>query len=221
MASHDDLANRDRSRVRHEGDGGDRPAHGRARAPHPLLLQRPVPGQVRRPTCTLLAARDRQGARDAGWHHLHLPHASRDPPGRAGALPDLRHGAGACRGHAREQRSERGTLGHDAAAVDRRAARRPGRGDGHGRAHAGPRPPAAAGHPGLGRAGARHPRGAVGRLAVLRARLAVDRVALAQHVHPDRHRHRHGVALQHDRDGGARPLPARAARRRQVDSGLF
>ena len=31
----------------------------------------------------------------AGGHDLHLPDASADPPGGAGVLPDLRHGAGA------------------------------------------------------------------------------------------------------------------------------
>ena len=30
-------------------------------------------------------------------HDLHLPHAPGDPPGRAGLVPDLRHGAGAAR----------------------------------------------------------------------------------------------------------------------------
>ena len=40
---------------------------------------------------------------------------------------------------------------------------------------------------------------------------AVGGAALAQHVHPDRARHRRGLALQRGGDGGARPLPARAA----------
>ena len=35
------------------------------------------------------------GRGPAQGHHLHLPHASGDPPGRAGRVPDLRHGAGA------------------------------------------------------------------------------------------------------------------------------
>ena len=39
----------------------------------------------------------------------------------------------------------------------------------------------------------RHPGGAVGRLAVLRARRAIARHAQPQHVHPDRHGHRCGL----------------------------
>ena len=60
----------------------------------------------------------------------------------------------------------------------------------------------------LAAAGARDAGRAVGRLAVLRARRAVGGAALAQHVHPDRARHRRRLALQRGGDGGARPLPA-------------
>ena len=60
----------------------------------------------------------------------------------------------------------------------------------------------------------------VGRLAVLRARLAVARDAQPQHVHPDRPRHRHGVGLQRRRHRGASSVPrfVPAGRRH---SGLF
>ena len=50
--------------------------------------------------------------------------------------------------------------------------------------------------------------GALGRLALLRARLAVDRHAAPEHVHADRARHRRGVRLQRVR----RPGPGRSSR---------
>ena len=50
----------------------------------------------------------------------------------------------------------------------------------------------------------RHAGGAVGRLAVLRARRAVDRDPQPQHVHADRARHRRGLGLQRRRDACAR-----------------
>ena len=53
---------------------------------------------------------------------------------------------------------------------------------------------------------ARDARGAVGGLAVLRARLAVARHPQSQHVHADRARHRRGLALQRGRDLRARAL---------------
>ncbi|WP_278260345.1 hypothetical protein [Nocardioides convexus] len=54
---------------------------------------------------------------------------------------------------------------------------------------------------------ASHTRGAVGRLAVLRARLGIAAHAQPQHVHPDRHGHRSGVAVQRGRHTRARDLP--------------
>ena len=64
------------------------------------------------------------------------------------------------------------------------------------------------------------PVGAVGRLAVLRARLAVAHHAQPQHVHPDRARHRHGVGLQRRRHRGTRPVP-RLVPAGWRDPGLF
>ena len=55
---------------------------------------------------------------------------------------------------------------------------------------------------------------AVGRLAVLRARLAVAGEPQPEHVHADRHGHRRGVALQRGRDARARHLPGRVPRPR-------
>ena len=51
---------------------------------------------------------------------------------------------------------------------------------------------------------ARHAGRAVGRLAVLRARLAIARHAQPQHVHADRHGDRRRLALQRGRDDRAR-----------------
>ena len=55
----------------------------------------------------------------------------------------------------------------------------------------------------LGRVGAGDAGGAVGRLAVLRTRLAVDRQPQSEHVHADRDRHRHGLSIQRDRNARA------------------
>ena len=51
-----------------------------------------------------------------------------------------------------------------------------------------------------------HAGGAVGRLAVLRARLAIDRQPFAQHVHADRARRRRGVSLQRGRRCSCRAI---------------
>ena len=58
----------------------------------------------------------------------------------------------------------------------------------------------------------RHAGGAVGRLAVLRARRAVAAHAQPQHVHADRARHRRGLRLQRRRDARAAGLSARVPR---------
>ena len=63
--------------------------------------------------------------------------------------------------------------------------------------------------------------GAVVRLAVLRARLRLDPLGLAQYVHPDRARHRRGVSLQPGRNAGAGTFPDRHARHAWPDPDLF
>ena len=68
---------------------------------------------------------------------------------------------------------------------------------------------------------ARHARRAVGRLAVLRARLAVGPDAQPQHVHADRARHRRRVGLQRRRHAAARRLPAGVPRARRLGRGLL
>ena len=69
----------------------------------------------------------------------------------------------------------------------------------------------------------RHARRALGRLAVLRARLAVARHAQSQHVHADRRRHRRRLCLQRRRHRRARncsprPSAAMAARSRSISN---
>ena len=93
----------------------------------------------------------------------------------------------------------------------------------HGRAcvrRAPPALPLAAGQA-MAEARPRHARGAVVRLAVLRARLCLAPLGLAQHVHPDRARHRRGLSLQPGRDPSAGPVPRSHARRARADPDLF
>ncbi len=62
------------------------------------------------------------------------------------------------------------------------------------------------------------PGGAVGRLAVFRARLGLGRQPQPQHVHPDRHRDGHGLRLQRRGDAVPRPV-SRSLRRTRRDAG--
>ena len=118
-----------------------------------------------------------------------------------GSLPDLRHGAGAGANLARRCAGSR-TDRHDQAIPDRAGA------DASGVCHRDGRPsrPDASGAAGLGeldfvRAG--DAGGAVGRRAVLCARLAIAGHAQPQHVHADRDGHRRRLALQRGGDAGA------------------
>ena len=152
--------------------------------------------------------------------HLHLPDASRDPAGRTRRLPDLRHGARA--GNRRHRhRTQSRTRRHDAPVLDR------------------PRAHAAGLHPGNGRACRRRAQlgrtdaielrpiclrdagRAVGRLAVLRARLAIAGHAQSQHVHADRHGHRRRLCLQPGRHVRAGNFPGRIPRPRRCAGRLF
>ena len=63
--------------------------------------------------------------------------------------------------------------------------------------------------------------GAVGRRAVLRARLAVAGYAQSQHVHADRDGHRRGLALQRGRHAGAAAVSAGVPRHARRGRGLF
>ena len=144
----------------------------------------------------------------------------RDPPGRARKLPDLRHGAGT-RDGLRRERPESGTRRHDAPVLGRAGAGGAGDGARDGRspdqsAHA-----AGQGDVELAAVRSRHARRAVGRLALLRARLAVAQDAQSQHVHPDRHGHRRCLGLQRRGRRPARSLPAGLPRTRRGGGGLF
>ncbi len=88
-----------RSRLRDDGRSAYRKVSRRVRWPHLLLLPRRVQGEIRGRSRALSLSTG-AGA-GAGGHHLHLPHASRDPAGWAGLVPDLRHGAGAGAGDRR------------------------------------------------------------------------------------------------------------------------
>ena len=211
---------RARSRLRHDRGSRDQQAPLRlSRRDLSFLLGR-LPHQIRGRSPRLSGKGQPAEGRGAGRHDLHLPDASRDPPGRPGKLPDLRHGAGA---GGREPRcaAESGTRRHDAPLLGR------------------PRARAAGGRPGNGRPSRRRPwlgrsdaveldpvrvcdaRRAVGRLAVLRARLAVARHAQSQHVHADRDGHRRGLCLQPHRHRRARNLPGHLPRPWRRGCGLF
>ena len=129
---------------------------------------------------------------------------------RAGRVPDLRHGARAAHRHARgdEPRARR----HDAALPGRRwcSRRRFSRSMVAEYAARACRCSTCCPHgcDDLDPARARDAGRAVGRLAVLRARLGVGREPPPEHVHADRARRRRGVRLQRRRDAGARAVPA-------------
>ena len=141
-------------------------------------------------------------------HHLHLPDASGNPPGRPGLLPDLRHGARA------------GDAAADADANPELA-------DMTRRFWIGARAGAAGrsslemgGHFGSActrvrrafRTGVQFalatPVVLWARLAVLRARRAIAAHAQSQHVHADRARHRRRLCLQRRRPLRAGHFPA-------------
>ena len=167
------------------------------------------------------ARRARAGAHGGGPGRIHLPDASRGPPGPARELPHLRHGARTAerrRGGGR-QRAAR----HDPTAVRERG---PLRAAGRVR-DAAPRSPRAplarprpVGRRALDRAGPRHAGGPVGWLALLRARVALAAAPQPEHVHADRPRGRRRVPLQPGRGAGAgripRPLPRRDGPRRRL-----
>ena len=127
---------------------------------------------------------------------IRLPDAPADRPRPARFLPDLRHGAGTADGD-RRGGGQSGTSRDDSPVLvqrgaDRAAGRyRDGRHDSRQAARPAHEPvgcPVDSIRPGdSGRA--------LGRLAVLRARLGVDRQSQLEHVHADRHRRRRGVRL--------------------------
>ncbi len=193
-------------RLRHGRRSGNRRAQGRLQGRDLLFLLRPLPRALRRRVRTLPASRRPPGRAGAGGHRIHLPDAPGDPPDRPRHLHDLRHGPGAD-GDDRRHRPQSRTHRHDPPLLDRSGADRAGGGAGDGRPSR-PRPAGRSTPVGLGPARAGDPGGAVGRLAVLRARGPVVADAQPQHVHADLDRHRRRLGLQHRRHAGARRLPA-------------
>ena len=138
---------------------------------------------------------------------------------RARQLSDLRHGARTDDAGWRRRGQSRAAR-HDAAVLGMRRvvgpARRPGDGRGfrEARSHRVARR-------GMGAACARHAGGAVGRLALLRARLEVDRQPAPQHVHADRARHRGRLCLQSRCGADARHISAFVPHTGRRGPGLF
>ena len=182
-------------------DHGHRKASIRTRRPPRLLLLGALPREVHRRPGQLSDQGGSRASSCAEGHDLHLPDASPDPAGRARAAARSaawRWSRWRCRRDRAERRADR----HDPPLLDRARARAAGRGAGDGRACPGlglhdlvsPRLSA------LAAIRARDAGRAVGRLAVLRARLGLGRAPQPQHVQPDRARHRCGLSLQPGRD---------------------
>ena len=136
-----------------------------------------------------------------------MPDASTDPASWPGGLPDLRHGAGA-RGGVARFRAERRACRHDAALLDWFGARGSRRRARNGRPSREPADVARGRNVKLDSTRVGDAGRAVGRLAVLRARLGLARQPQPQHVHADRHGDGRRLGLQPDRDRRARPVPA-------------
>ena len=158
-----------------------------ARRPDLLLLLPPVASINSAPIPRSISRRKPAPVEHAHRRTIYLPDASRDRPRPARHLPHLRHGA---RAHGRRDRRRReprasrhappllGLFGFDSPGL-------------HLRHDDAPQP-----QRDVLRNGAVHAGRPVGRMAVLRARLAVDRHAQPQHVHADRTRHRRRLLLQ-------------------------
>ncbi len=154
------------------------------------------------PTSVLAAGRGRR-------HAVDLPDAPRDRARRTRQLPDLRHGAGADdavgrgSGQPRTARHDTPVLGRGGAVIAAAGAR-----DGCGFRAGGVRRADFAARRGVARAHSGDPGRAVVRRAVFPARLGLGRQPPAQHVHPDRARHRHRLWLQPGRRTAAGDLSA-------------
>ena len=125
-----------------------------------------------------------------------------------GHVPDLRDGAGAAHG-GRGRGARSGAGRHDPAILDQPRADGPAARLRHGR-HGARRtaaPPRSRAPARVGPARARHARRPVGRLALLRPRVALDRQPQPQHVHAHRARDRARLRLQRGGRRRARHLP--------------
>ncbi len=154
-------------------------------------------------------------------HDLHLSDASTDSAERSGKLPDLRHGAGAG-GAQRGFRTQPRTARHDKAILDQRGTGAADVGIGDGRpSGAEPASACVRGSVDVDSVRARYPGGAVGRVAVLRARVGIGREPVAEHVQFDRPRSRRRIPLQPGGDVRSRPVPVGAASRERSHSRLL
>ena len=153
---------------------------------------------------------------------VHVPHAPGSPV-RAGHLSEVRHGTRAAFSGPRGGRRKSRARGDDTAILDQRGPRRttsdPHHGDPHFRGVA--RGAGLRLRPQLGRAGAGHADRALGRVAVLRARLAVDRHPEPEHVHAHCPRRGRGVPLQSRGGTRAGHLPGFLPKRGRDDWSLF
>ncbi len=176
---------------------------------HLSFLLRRLPGEIRGRSRQVPEAGEACAASaGAEPRALHLPDASADPAGRAGRLPDLRHGAGTA--------GIRRRAGPNPELTDmtRRfwigaGARGAGAGAGDGRPFPGPEPAphrVAAGFD-VDPVRVRHAGRAVGRAGRSSSAAGPRCATAAQHVQPDRARHRRRLSLQPGRDLRARPVP--------------
>ena len=154
---------------------------GNARRYELLLLQFKMYGEVqRRPQSVFAQARFISAESDLDWkstdrprRDLHVPHASRSSPNRAGQLSNLRHGARTAFSDRRRRYLR--TAGHDAAFLGQRCTLATVTRDHHERVYSRFEfaPYAERGRLQLAAGPVGNARGAVGRLAVLRPRLGV------------------------------------------------
>ena len=202
-----------RSGMRDDGRSGEDAASAHARGPRVLLLLGRLPRQIHRRSGKISCA--------------NAEAAPAAPPGTIYTCPmhpQIRQvGPGSCPicGMALEPVSATAEAGsecrtdrHDAPLLDRRGTGGTARRPGDGRAFSRPQPSSLhfAANIGLGSICARNAGGAVGRMAVLRARLGVGPQSLAQHVQPDRARHRGRLRLQPCRHVRAGALSGELAR---------
>ena len=156
---------------------------------------------------------------------VHLSDAPRDRPGPARGLPDLRHGARAAHDRRARRAPNPELRRHDAAVLDRRGAAAAGRRRSRwatccsGRSRPSASTSRVANWVGLvaGDAGR-----ALGRVAVLRARLALDREPQPEHVHADRRwASARRIVLQRGRDARPGLFPACVPRCRAAVGTVF
>ena len=188
---HGDHGQRDRSGLRHERRSADRETSLRLSRDRTISSAPAAAASASKPSRTNSCSRKQpEPAAPAGSIYTCPMHPEVKQAG-PGSLPDLRHGAGARTDLARRQAGSR-TDRHDQAILDRAGA------DASGVRHRDGRPSrpdasAAAELVELDFVRAGDAGGAVGRRAVLRARLALAGHAQSQHVHADRDGHRRGL----------------------------